>query len=147
VSLCVVEVYPLASNAALGKPTTASNGGADAQTAQVRWSGVGGRETAALCPSSLHTLPTRTHAAPRFPPQVVNGNMANTACATVVSDSALAAWITIDLGYDAPVEAVVVQNGFSIFRADLEVRWGAQGGAERRWSGRQAKSARQVQRR
>ncbi|KAL4452237.1 hypothetical protein ABPG75_007899 [Micractinium tetrahymenae] len=89
-SLCVVEVYPLAANAALGKPTTASAGDADSTSAA----------------------------------QVVNGNMANTMCAQVVSGTNLAAWITIDLGYEAEVETVVVQNGFSDFKNDLEVRLG-----------------------
>lgn len=91
VSLCVVEVYPLVANAALGKPTTASSGGADSGQAA----------------------------------QVVNGNLANTVCATVVSGSDLAAWITIDLGYQASVETVVVQNGFSRFDNDLFIRRGA----------------------
>ena len=50
--------------------------------------------------------------------------MANTVCATVVSGADLAAWITIDLGYEAAVETVVVQNGFSRFQNDLYVRLG-----------------------
>lgn len=55
--------------------------------------------------------------------QVVNGNMANTACATVVSGTDLSAWITVDLGYEAAVETVVVQNGFSDFlNNDLYIR-------------------------
>lgn len=99
VSLCVVEVYPLVSNAALGKDTTASGGLSD--SGQVA--------------------------------QVVNGNMANTVCATVVSGSNLAAWITIDLGYEASVETVVVQNGFSKFDNDLYIRCG--GGCSCGYSG------------
>ena len=71
--------------------------------------------------------------------------MANTACATVVSGSDLAAWITVDLGYEAPVETVVVQNGFSIFRADLEVRsvlgGGGRGGRLGRAAGRGRRGA------
>jgi hypothetical protein len=54
--------------------------------------------------------------------QVVNGNVANTACATVVSGADLGAWISVDLGYEAAVEAVVVQNGYSSFANDLYVR-------------------------
>ena len=90
VSLCLVEVYPLITNAAVGKPTSASSGGdASDQTAQV----------------------------------VTNGDVNRRTCATVVSGSNLAAWITIDLGYEAPVETVVVYNGNSDFKNDLKIMW------------------------
>ena len=89
VSLCVVEVYPLVSNAALGKRTTASGPSSDAAQSQV-----------------------------------VNGRIDNQQCAQVMSGTNLAAWITIDLGYEAAVETVVVVNGLSKFTNDLYIRWG-----------------------
>ena len=90
VGLCLVEVYPLLTNAAVGKATSASAGTGDSdQAAQV----------------------------------VTNGDINNNACATVVSGPDLSAWITIDLGYEAPVETVVVYNGDSNFNNDLYIRW------------------------
>lgn len=89
VSLCVVEVYPLVSNAALGKRTTASGPSTDAAQSQV-----------------------------------VNGRIDNQQCAQVMSGTNLAAWITIDLGYEAAVETVVVVNGLSKFTNDLYIRCG-----------------------
>ena len=75
VSLCVVEVYPLASNAALGKPTTASAGGADAQTAQVRGpaaphrlgQGIGSGGCGCACSKHLSLLGAATLATPPTP--------------------------------------------------------------------------------
>lgn len=97
VGLCLVEVYPLLTNAAVGKATSASAGTGDSsQAAQV----------------------------------VTNGDINNNACATVVSGSDLSAWITIDLGYEAPVETVVVYNGDSNFNNDLYIRWVGEPGCD-----------------
>ena len=52
---------------------------------------------------------------------VVNGDLKS--CSTVVSNSDLAAWITIDLGYTGAVETVVISNGDSTFNNDLFIRW------------------------
>lgn len=57
--------------------------------------------------------------------QVVNGNMNNIMCAQV-STADPSAWITIDLGYEARVDTVVVQNGYSNFDEKsgmLFLRW------------------------
>ncbi len=100
VSLCVVEVYPLVSNAALGKRTTASGPSTDAAQGQV-----------------------------------VNGRIDNQQCAQVMSGANLAAWITIDLGYEAAVETVVVVNGLSKFTNDLYIRCGGPRAADRHMAG------------
>ena len=72
-------------------------------------------------PSSRASLP---HVLPTVPQVVSDGNT-------------LAAWITIDLLYEADVAMVVIANGESTFDNDLVLRWAGLDVARRQhtWGG------------
>lgn len=56
--------------------------------------------------------------------KATDGSVATSSCTQIVNDKNLAAWLTIDLLYEAAVEMVVVVNGDSTFNSDLVIRLG-----------------------